>query len=74
VHFAATGDEFVYLKDLAPGETNGRGSDVYPGSACSSLGTLIAKDKAGVEIARREGRTCPGDTWVITVAAPSPSG
>ena len=61
----ATGSEYVMEPEIKPGSTSVTRSDVYPGDTCSDRGVLIARDARGTEIARRTGRICKGDTWVI---------
>ena len=51
----------MFQEDIGVGETSEARSDVYPGASCSSLGVLVARDKRGIEVARRTGRICPGD-------------
>jgi len=60
-----TGFEYVMEADIEPGATSWTRSDVYPGARCSDRGTLVARDPRGKEVARRTGRICQGDTWVI---------
>ena len=67
-----TGQESMFQEDIGVGETSEARSDVYPGASCSSLGVLVARDKGGIEVARRTGRICPGDAWTIEVSPPSP--
>ena len=66
-----TGQDLMFQKDIRRGETSATRSDIYPQAACSSRGVLIARDKQGREVARRTGRLCPGDTWIIE-ARPAP--
>jgi hypothetical protein len=60
-----TGHEFVMEQEIKPGTTSVTRSDVYPANVCSDRGILIARDADGVELARRTGRICKGDVWVI---------
>jgi hypothetical protein len=61
----ATGSEYVMEPEIKAGTTSVTRSDVYPGSPCSDRGILVARDAQGIEIARRTGQICKGDTWVI---------
>jgi hypothetical protein len=72
-----TGYEFVLQPGIEPGETTVTRSDLYPGDPCSDRGVLIARDQQGHELARRSGRFCKGDTWVVGddhLGSSSPSG
>lgn len=64
-----TGEESSLLTQLKPGTvvTVDRFS-----TDCSLVGAYIARNAAGQEIARREGRICRPDQWVIE-ASPSPA-
>ena len=64
----ATGSEYVMEPKIEPGTTSVTRSDVYPGGPCSDRGILVARDAHGIEVARRTGRICKGDTWVIEVS------
>jgi hypothetical protein len=74
VHRTDTGVDFDLRSDVKPGETAVLRGDLYPGSQCSESGVLIARDTQGAEVARKEGRTCPGDTWVVGQAQSSDAG
>lgn len=65
VLYPDTGQEFELQTAIEPGQTSVTRSDVYPGNPCSDRGVLIARDDQGREVARRSGRLCKGDTWVI---------
>ena len=60
-----TGSEYVMEPEIKAGTTSISRSDVYPGDPCSDRGVLIARNEAGTDIARRTGKICKGDTWVI---------
>src|SRR5438045_755161 len=66
----ATGQEYVMESEIKPGTTSVTRSDVYPGDVCSDRGVLIARDADGGELARRTGRICKGDVWVIEGSGP----
>ena len=64
----STRSEYVMQPKIEPGTTSVTRSDVYPGDTCSDRGILVARDANGIELARRTGRICKGDTWVIEVS------
>jgi hypothetical protein len=66
VRYPDQGNEFVLQSKIEPGMTSVTRSDVFPGNTCSDRGVLIARDSSGAEVARRAGRVCKGDAWVIT--------
>ena len=66
VLYPDTGHEFDLAPGINPGQTSATRSDVYPGDNCSDRGVFIARDQQGREVARRSGRFCRGDTWVIS--------
>jgi hypothetical protein len=53
------------VSGIGPGHTATVASVTWPGKDCSAAGILIARDRQGTEVARRSGRMCPGDAWVV---------
>jgi hypothetical protein len=53
------------VSGIGPGQAATVASVTYPGKDCSATAILIARDRQGTEIARRNGRMCPGDAWTV---------